>query len=218
MTARLAGSHRFFLHRILSVFDGTVLAAPSVGLDVSNLSRTQTASSRIVIDPCLARPNLDMNHPAHIAKFRSASVVTYRSIRNLTGREKKHLLHEILQVKGLMPLLMKPRNEQSWTPEDKQELRIQLRRLSSVSPYLIVLALPGSFLMLPALAEWLDRRRNRRTRPHWSCKARSNEGPTKSILDRSFIYTPSSNTDLRKTFAKLRREQRLNRKRIAEQK
>ena len=32
----------------------------------------------------------------------------------------------------------------------------------------------------------------------------------KSILDRSFKYTPSSKTDLRKTFAKVRREQRLN--------
>ena len=30
----------------------------------------------------------------------------------------------------------------------------------------------------------------------------------KSILDRSFRYTNSAETDLRKTFAKLRREQR----------
>lgn len=103
-----------------------------------------------------------MDNPSHIAKFRSASVFAYRSICDLTEREKKHLLHEILQVRELMPLLMKPRNKQLWTPEDKEELRIHLRRLSSISPYLIVLALPGSFLMLPALAWWLDRRRNRR--------------------------------------------------------
>jgi hypothetical protein len=32
----------------------------------------------------------------------------------------------------------------------------------------------------------------------------------KSILERSFKYRPSCNTDLRKTFAKVRREQRLN--------
>jgi hypothetical protein len=50
-----------------------------------------------------------------------------------------------------------------WTPEDREELRVHLRRLSSISPYLLVLALPGSFLLLPALAWWLDRRRNR---PH----------------------------------------------------
>ena len=96
-----------------------------------------------------------------ITKLRNATVIAYRSIRDLTAREKKYLLNEILQVKGLMPLLMKPRNKQRWTPEDRAELRVHLRRLSSISPYLIVLALPGSFLMLPALAWWLDRRRNR---------------------------------------------------------
>jgi len=31
----------------------------------------------------------------------------------------------------------------------------------------------------------------------------------KSILDRSFQYTPSAQTDLRKTFARIRREQRM---------
>ena len=36
------------------------------------------------------------------------------------------------------------------------------------------------------------------------------EGPfVKSILDRSFRYTKSVDTDLRKTFARIRREQRL---------
>lgn len=30
----------------------------------------------------------------------------------------------------------------------------------------------------------------------------------KSILDRSFRYTPSAETDLRKTFARIRRKQR----------
>ena len=96
-----------------------------------------------------------------IARFRSASSVAYRSVCAMTEREKKHLLQEILQVRGLMPLLMKPRNNKLWTLEDKEELRVHLRRLSSISPYLLVLAMPGSFLMLPALAWWLDRRRNR---------------------------------------------------------
>ena len=102
-----------------------------------------------------------MADPSRIAKFRTASVIAYRSIRDLTEREKKHLLSEILQVRGLMPLMMKPRNKQLWTTEDKQELKVHLRRLSNISPYLIVLALPGSFILLPALAWWLDRRRNR---------------------------------------------------------
>ncbi len=96
-----------------------------------------------------------------VAQLRIASVTAYRSVRNLTEREKKYLLNEILQVRGLMPLLMKPRNKQRWTPEDRAELRVHLRRISALSPYLLVLALPGSFLMLPALAWWLDRRRTR---------------------------------------------------------
>ncbi len=100
-----------------------------------------------------------------VIKLRNVSVAAYRSIRDLTEREQKYLLSEILQVKGLMPLLMKPRNKQRWTPKDRAELNVHLRRLSSISPYLIVLALPGSFLMLPALAWWLDRRRNRQRPP-----------------------------------------------------
>jgi hypothetical protein len=92
----------------------------------------------------------------------------YRSTRELTAREKKHLLSEILQVRGLMPLLMKQRNKGKWTAEDRAELRVHLRRLSNLSPYLVVLALPGSFIMLPALAWWLDRRRSRGRAPEAS--------------------------------------------------
>jgi hypothetical protein len=150
-----------------------------------------------------------MDTSSPIARFRNASVVAYRLIFNLTEREKKRLLHEILQVRGLMPLLMKPRNKQLWTAEDKEELRIHLRRLSSNSAYMIVLTLSGSSLMLSALAGWLDRRRNYRLPPRRFFKARLDKGQTKSILDRSFRYTPSAKTDLRKTFAKLRRDQRL---------
>jgi hypothetical protein len=34
--------------------------------------------------------------------------------------------------------------------------------------------------------------------------------PPKSILDRSFQYTPSAQTDLAKTFRRIQREQRAN--------
>ena len=40
----------------------------------------------------------------------------------------------------------------------------------------------------------------------------------KSILDRSFKYTPSTSTDVRKTFAKAFREERLKAKQNEEQK
>ena len=88
-----------------------------------------------------------------------------KSVRDMTTREKQALTAEILQVRGLMPLLMKPRNKQRWTPEDKAELAVHLERLSRISPYLVVLVMPGGFFMLPALAWWLDRRRNRKRTP-----------------------------------------------------
>jgi hypothetical protein len=37
----------------------------------------------------------------------------------------------------------------------------------------------------------------------------------KSVLDRSFRYVPSTHTDLRKTFARIRRERRLKQARSA---
>lgn len=82
-----------------------------------------------------------------------------RSLNELTTRERQFLLSEITQIKGLMPLLMKQRNRQRWSVEDKAELARHLKRLSQLSPYLVVVVMPGGFFMLPALAWWLDRRR-----------------------------------------------------------
>jgi len=80
----------------------------------------------------------------------------------LAERERKFILSELVQVKGLMPVLMKRRNRQQWTPEDIAQIRAHLQRLSKLSPYLVILVMPGGFAMLPILAWWLDRRRNRR--------------------------------------------------------
>lgn len=77
-------------------------------------------------------------------------------------REARHVVSELLAVRGLMPLLMKSRNGSHWSPEEKAELLIQLRRLSRLSPYLFFLVVPGSALMLPVYAWWLDRRRDAR--------------------------------------------------------
>lgn len=71
----------------------------------------------------------------------------------------------MLEVRGLLPLLMKQRNGSRWTPEDRIQLRNQLRTLTALSPYMLALLAPGSFLLLPALAWWLDRRRRKRNRP-----------------------------------------------------
>ena len=77
----------------------------------------------------------------------------------MMDRERKYVLGEVVQIAGLMPLLMKPRNEGKWTPEERRQVVTHLRRLSMVSPYLAVRVMPGSFIVLPALAWWLDRRR-----------------------------------------------------------
>jgi hypothetical protein len=81
-------------------------------------------------------------------------------------REKRHILSEFVQVKGPMPLLMKPRNKQEWTPQDKRELKLQLKCLSRMGTYVAMLVMPGGFAMLPIMAWWLDRRRNRGTAAH----------------------------------------------------
>jgi hypothetical protein len=101
-----------------------------------------------------------MGRLKHILIVQPRAVI--RVMRDLTERERLRLTREMAQAMGLMPLLMKPRNKQRWTPEDKKELAMHLRRLSAISPYLVVLIMPGGMLMLPALAWWLDRRRNRR--------------------------------------------------------
>lgn len=77
-------------------------------------------------------------------------------------RERQQLLAAMTQVKGLMPLLMKPRNGQRWSTSERAELTAQLRALAHLSPYLVIMVLPGSFLALPVLAWWLDRRRLQR--------------------------------------------------------
>ena len=77
-------------------------------------------------------------------------------------RERDHVLRAVLKAKGLMPLLMKQRNGDRWTTGERQELKEQLNALSQISPYLVPLAMPGSMLMLPMLAWWLDRRRGKR--------------------------------------------------------
>lgn len=69
---------------------------------------------------------------------------------------------DVVRMRGLMPLLMKHRNGITWSADEKTELITQLRILSRLSPYLIFLLLPGSALLLPGYAWWLDRRRRPR--------------------------------------------------------
>lgn len=103
----------------------------------------------------------------YIQLFRIRATRAFHYVYGLTQREKQNLLIEIQQTRGLMPILMKPRNGQSWSAADRAELRDHLYRLSRISPYLVLVVMPGGFFVLPVFAWWLDRRRlrSRATKP-----------------------------------------------------
>lgn len=69
------------------------------------------------------------------------------------------MLAEMSQTRGLLHLLMKQRNGYRWTDVDRKRIKVQLRKLVSLSPYLVLFLAPGGFLALPVLAWWLDRNR-----------------------------------------------------------
>ena len=79
------------------------------------------------------------------------------------AKNKEFILEEILAVKGLMQLLMKQRNtNQKWTKEEIREIKNHLKSISKVVPALVIFLLPGGSLLLPFLAEILDRRKKAR--------------------------------------------------------
>jgi hypothetical protein len=83
----------------------------------------------------------------------------WRQIVLSQQREVRRVLSELMVTRGMMPLLMKARNGGQWSYDEKEELLGHLRRMARLSPYLIALALPGSIVILPVYAWWLDRRR-----------------------------------------------------------
>ena len=83
-------------------------------------------------------------------------------VYTIQNREGRQLLEEATQMREILPLLMKQRNGYRWTNDDRTRIRAQLRRMKSLSPYLIPLLMPGGFLMLPVFSWWMDRRRKLR--------------------------------------------------------
>lgn len=77
-------------------------------------------------------------------------------------RERDRVIAEHPELHHLLPLLMKPRNGQQWGEEERYNLHGRLKRLAHVSPYLMMLLLPGSIVFLPLVARWLDRRGGQR--------------------------------------------------------
>jgi len=86
----------------------------------------------------------------------------FDQIRGIVVREKKFLEDELARTQTLMPLLMKPRNGAKWTKDEKRELVDHLKRIGGMGRYVALLLLPGGLALLPLLAWWLDRRRDKR--------------------------------------------------------
>ncbi|MGZ5786098.1 MAG: hypothetical protein ACXWJM_09270 [Ramlibacter sp.] len=82
-------------------------------------------------------------------------------------REKRRLGDELANMKGAWALLMKQRHGGGkWSRADKERLRQMLHAASSVSPYLFIWAIPGSVILLPFLAWYLDKRHNGKAAPY----------------------------------------------------
>ncbi len=86
-------------------------------------------------------------------------------LQRVIRKHKEFLLAQVLEVQGLMQLLMKHRNTgEKWTRGEMRQIRTHLRGISRVVPIILVFLLPGGSLLLPLLAEVLDRRKQVRPR------------------------------------------------------
>ena len=86
-----------------------------------------------------------------------------RFLKGLIAKNKEFILSQVLAVKGLMQLLMKNRNTgEKWTRDEIREIRAHLKHIAMLVPALIIFLLPGGSVLLPLLAEVLDRRKKLR--------------------------------------------------------
>jgi hypothetical protein len=84
-------------------------------------------------------------------------------VRDLLLRNREFILKEVVEVQGLMRLLMKHRNTgEKWTREELGEIRAHMKEISKIVPVVVVFLLPGGTILIPFLAEVLDRRKEPR--------------------------------------------------------
>jgi hypothetical protein len=94
--------------------------------------------------------------------LKNKAPVWFASLLAGNEREKLRLRSELGRLKHAVPLLMKQRNGGRWTADERNELRRLLHSASNVSPYLLIWAVPGSMVLLPFMAWFLDVRRKNR--------------------------------------------------------
>lgn len=84
------------------------------------------------------------------------------NVRSMQETQRLYIYNELSHARGLIPILMKRRNGEKWSGEERELLLRNLRALSNLSPYLVPILMPGGVLMLPLIAWWIDRRRKGR--------------------------------------------------------
>ena len=133
--------------------------------------RDAITSGKLDAAPATARPpegadKFDGNSTAMFQAKMKRAPVWFCSFLAGNSRERLRLHDELALMKGAWPLLMKQRSGGKWTAEEKAQLKAMIRSASSVSPYLFIWALPGSVVLLPFMAWYLDRQRKSRIRKH----------------------------------------------------
>jgi len=84
-------------------------------------------------------------------------------LKRLILVNKDAILMEVLSIKGLMHLLMKTRNtDEKWTRDERKEIKRHLKNIAKIIPAVAIFSLPGGSMILPVLAEAIDRRKTRR--------------------------------------------------------
>ncbi len=86
-------------------------------------------------------------------------------MRKFLLKHKPLILKHSKDMRDFLRLLLKQRNTGvKWTNEEIAQLKVHVKQLSLYVPALVIFVLPFGYLMLPVLAELLDRRERRRNR------------------------------------------------------
>ena len=129
-------------------------------VDPACVSQTELTAPAAELLP----PAFDPDSTVHFQAKMSKAPEWFCSLVASNTREKRRFSSELVHMRGAWPLLMKQRNGGKWTPEEKSKLKLMVRSASNVSPYLFIWAIPGSMLLLPFLAWFLDKRRKNKAK------------------------------------------------------
>ena len=144
----------------------TIQSASSQHVDIVLPEASFGVSEAALPEPGTAplAPAFDADSTVHFQARMSKAPEWFCSMVASNTREKRRFSSELVHMRGAWPLLMKQRNGGKWTPEEKAKLKLMVRSASNVSPYLFIWAIPGSMLLLPFLAWFLDKRRKNKAK------------------------------------------------------